>query len=50
MTKLDDRSYLSLENLQEVPVSSRSYSNGSNFDLECFEQANVSELKESFKG
>ena len=31
--KLDDGSYLSLEILQEVLVSSGSYSNGSNFDL-----------------
>ena len=49
-TKLDDGSYLSLKNLQEVLVSSGSYSDGANFDLECLEQANVSELKESFKG
>ena len=50
MTKLDDGSYLPLENLQEVLVSSGSYSDGSNFDLECLEKVNVSELKESFKG
>ena len=49
-TKLDDGSYLSLDYLQEVLISSGSYSNGSNFDLECLEELTVSELKESFKG
>ena len=49
-TKMDDGSYLSLENLQEMLVSSGSYSDSSDFDLECLKQANVSELKESFKG
>ena len=49
-TKLDNGSYLSLENIQEVLVSSGSYSNGSNFDLECLKKVNVSELKECFKG
>ena len=49
MTKLDG-SYLPLENLQEVLVSRGSYSDSSNFDLECLEQVNVSELKEPFKG
>ena len=48
--KQNDRSYLSLENLQEVLLSSGSYSDGSDFDLECLEQVNVSELKESFSG
>ena len=42
MTKLDDGSYLSLKNLQEVLVSSGSYSDGPNFDLECLGQVNVS--------
>ena len=50
MAKLDDGSYLSLEILQEVLVSSDSYNSGSNFDLECLEEVTVSELKESFKG
>ena len=50
MTKLDDGSYLSLKNLQEVLVSSGSYSGNSDFDLECLEEVNVSELKESLKG
>ena len=50
MGKLDDGFYLSLENLQEVLVSSGSYSNSSNFDLECLEEVTVSELKESLKG
>ena len=49
-TKLDNGSYLSLENIQEVLVSSGSYSNGSYFDLECLKKVNVSELKECFKG
>ena len=49
-TKQDDGSYLSLENLQQMLVSSGSYSNASKLDLECLEQVNVSELKESFKG
>ena len=48
-TKLDNGSYPSLENIQEVLVSSGSYSNGSNFDLECLKKVNVSELKECFK-
>ena len=47
--KLDDGSYLSLENLEGVLVSSSSYSDGSNFDLECLEHKNVAELKASFK-
>ena len=50
MTKLDDGSYLSLKNLQEVLVSSGSYSGNSDFDLESLEEVNVSELKESLKG
>ena len=49
-TKLDNGSCLSLEALQEVLVSSGSYSDGSNFHLKCLEQVNVSELKEFFKG
>ena len=40
--------YLSLENLQEVLVSSGSYSVAYNLDLECLEQVSVSELKGLF--
>ena len=46
--KQDDGSYLSLKNLQELLVSSGSYSITSNLDLVCLEQANVSELKDLF--
>ena len=46
--KLDDGSYLSLE--KRGACQSGSYSNSSNFDLECLEEVTVSELKESLKG
>ena len=49
ITKLDDGSYLSLENLL-VLVASSSFSDGSNLNLECFEQVNVSELRDLYKG
>ena len=49
MTKQDDGSYLSLEDLQVVLVSSGSHSDPSNLDLECLEQVNVSEPKDSLK-
>ena len=48
--KQDDKSYLSLENLQEVLVSSGSCNIAFNLDLECLEKVNVSWLKDSFKG
>ena len=49
ITKLDDGSYLSLENLL-VLVASSSFSDGSNLNLECFEQVNVSELRDLYNG
>lgn len=48
-TKQGDGSYLSHENLPEALVGSRSFRVASNLDLEFLEQANVSELKDSFK-
>ena len=42
MPKLDGGSYLSLKNLQEVLVSSGSYSGSSDVHLECLEEVNVS--------
>ena len=47
--KQGDGSYLSHENLREAVVGSHSFRVASNLDLEFLEQANVSELKDSFK-
>ena len=45
-----DLSFAYFLRMTEMLVSSGSYSDGSNFDLECLEQATVSELNESLKG
>ena len=46
----DYGSYPSLENLQEVLVSSNSYSVSSNLDLQCLEQVNLSEREDLLIG
>ena len=48
-TKQDNRPNLSYTNLEEVLVISGSYSITCNLDLECLEQVNVSELRDSLK-
>ena len=48
-TKQDNRPYLSHTNVEEALVISGSYSITCNLDLECLEQVNVSELRDSLK-